>query len=72
MQEDGWDMERTMDDNYWKEQFAREHERLIAALGEIADGGNRRAHGTCWGNQRARSLWAAMRRHRPGRVAFPS
>jgi GrpB-like predicted nucleotidyltransferase (UPF0157 family) len=39
MHGDGWDMERTTDDNHWKEQFAREHERLIAALGEITDGG---------------------------------
>ncbi len=32
-------MERTIDDNHWKEQFALEHERLIAALGEMTDGG---------------------------------
>jgi GrpB-like predicted nucleotidyltransferase (UPF0157 family) len=32
-------MQRTTDDNHWKEQYAREHERLIAALGEITDGG---------------------------------
>jgi GrpB-like predicted nucleotidyltransferase (UPF0157 family) len=32
-------MERTTDDNHWKEQFAREHERLIAVLGGITDGG---------------------------------
>jgi GrpB-like predicted nucleotidyltransferase (UPF0157 family) len=35
----GRDMERTTDDNHWKEQFHQEHERLIAALGEITDGG---------------------------------
>lgn len=39
MHGDEWDMERTTDDNHWKEQFAREHERLIAALGEITDDG---------------------------------
>ena len=39
MHGDGWDMERTTDDNHWKEQYAREHERLIAALGEMTDGG---------------------------------
>ncbi len=39
MHGDGWDMERTTDDTHWKEQFAREHERLIGALGEITDGG---------------------------------
>ena len=32
-------MERTTDNNHWKEQFAREHERVIGALGEITDGG---------------------------------
>ena len=35
----GCDMERTTDDNPWKEQYAREHERLIAALGEMTEGG---------------------------------
>ncbi len=32
-------MERTTDDNHWKEQFVRERERVIGALGEITDGG---------------------------------
>ncbi len=32
-------MEGTMNDNHWKEQYTREHERLIAALGEITDSG---------------------------------
>jgi GrpB-like predicted nucleotidyltransferase (UPF0157 family) len=32
-------MERATDDNHWKEQFAREHERVIGALGEMTDGG---------------------------------
>jgi GrpB-like predicted nucleotidyltransferase (UPF0157 family) len=32
-------MQRSTDDNHWKEQFAREHQRLIAALGEMTDGG---------------------------------
>ena len=32
-------MERITDENHWKEQFNREHKRLIAALGEMTDGG---------------------------------
>ena len=39
IQGSGCDMQRSTDDNHWKEQFAREHERLIAALGEMTDGG---------------------------------
>jgi GrpB-like predicted nucleotidyltransferase (UPF0157 family) len=32
-------MQRTTDENHWKEQYTREHERLIAALGEMTEGG---------------------------------
>lgn len=32
-------MQRTTDVDHWKEQYTWEHERLIAALGEMTDGG---------------------------------
>lgn len=32
-------MEPTTDDKHWQEQFAREHERVIEALGQITEGG---------------------------------
>ena len=39
MHGDGRDMQRTTDVDHWKEQYTWEHERLIAALGEMTDGG---------------------------------
>ena len=65
-------MQRTTDVDHWKEQYTWETERLIAALGEMTDSEivQRMEHvGT---TSVCRSPWAAMRRHRPGRVAFPS
>ena len=35
----GWDMERTPDDNQWKELFAQERGRVIEVLGELTDVG---------------------------------
>src|SRR5690348_18500713 len=34
-----WNMQQTIDGNYWRDQFDRESKRLINALGEMTDGG---------------------------------